>query len=225
MNFTADLTAVSLWLAVIASGLYHGLNPAMGWPFAVSAGLAGRGWRDTAVALGPLCCGHLLALGAFLLPFALIASLVQWQWEIRICAGLALVGFGLWRGCARQRPNLVNAIRPAQITWWSFVVALAHGAGLMLAPLYLGLCTAESLDAGHRATAQLIAGRLSMALVVAVAHTAAMVAAGGLLALLVQRWCGVTIALQRWFNRDVIWAMSLFAVGVVALTTAWIEKI
>ena len=78
----------ALWLAVIVSGVYHGVNPGMGWPMAVSAGLMGKGRRDLIASLGPLGAGHFLAMAAILAPFAVTTALVAWQREIRIGAGL-----------------------------------------------------------------------------------------------------------------------------------------
>jgi len=88
-------TTTGLWLAVVASGLYHGVNPGMGWPLAVSAGLMGRGRRDVAAALVPLAGGHLLAMLVILLPFGLLTGLLDWQREIRIGASLAVIAFGV----------------------------------------------------------------------------------------------------------------------------------
>src|ERR1700722_14067241 len=82
----------ALWLAVIASGVYHGVNPGMGWPLAVSAGLMGR--RDLIASLGPLGAGHFLAMAATLAPFAAMIAMVAWQCEIRIGAGLVVIAAG-----------------------------------------------------------------------------------------------------------------------------------
>ncbi|HEY1928191.1 MAG TPA: hypothetical protein VGG92_12065, partial [Caulobacteraceae bacterium] len=84
------------WLLVVASGVYHGANPAMGWPLAVSAGLMGRGRRDLLAALGLLALGHGLAMAGLLLPFSLLTILVQWSRQIRIGAALLVIAFGLW---------------------------------------------------------------------------------------------------------------------------------
>ena len=84
------MTTAGLWLTVVVSGLYHGLNPAMGWPLAVSAALMGRGRRSLFAALAPLALGHFLAMAGILLPFALLTALVQWQRQIRIGAALVV---------------------------------------------------------------------------------------------------------------------------------------
>jgi hypothetical protein len=212
------MSAAGLWLTVALSGAYHGLNPAMGWPLAVSAALMNGGRRALAAALGLLALGHLGAMAVILLPFALLASLVQWQQAIRIAAGLLVIGFGVWLLARRGRhPRMLARIRPSQLALWSFAVALAHGAGLMLAPIYLGLCNARAASPGHQAASRLIEGSLPTALLVALAHTAAMVCAGGAIALSVHAWLGMRFLSRAWFNLDSLWAASLVAVGAVAL--------
>jgi hypothetical protein len=100
---------------------------------------------------------------------------------------------------------------------WSFAVAIAHGAGLMLVPIYLGLCQAFELDKGHEAAGTLINANLGMAVLVSVVHSAAMIAAGGCSAWLVYRYLGLKFVSRSWFNLDVTWAVSLILVGVLAL--------
>jgi hypothetical protein len=215
------MTAAGLWLAVALSGIYHGLNPAMGWPLAVSAGLMGGGRRALFGALGLLALGHFLAMAAILLPFALLVWLVQWQRAIRICAALIVIAFGLWLLARRGRhPRSLARIKPTQLALWSFVVATAHGAGLMLVPIYLGLCRANALDRGHEAARALIGGSLATALSVSVVHTTAMILTGGLIALAVRAWLGMRFLSRAWFNLDALWALSLIAVGGVALALA-----
>jgi hypothetical protein len=219
------LTPVALWLTVIASGLYHGLNPAMGWPLAVSAGLMGRRRRDLFAALGSLAAGHLFAMAGMLLPFALLTALVPWQRPIRIAAALVVIGFGLWLLIHRRHPRFIARIRPNQLALWSFAVAMAHGAGMMLVPIYLGLCGAQAHDPAHHAVASLIGGDLAMAALVSLVHTASTIAAGGLIAFLVYSWLGLRFLSRGWFNLEVVWASSLIAVGAVALVVAWLDRI
>ena len=140
------MTPAGLWLAVVASGLYHGVNPGMGWPLAVSAGLMERSSRAFVAALWPLMVGHLLAILVVILPFSLLIALVEWQRQIQIGASFLVIGFGIFRLAHRRHPRVLARIRPTQLGLWSFVVAIAHGAGLMLVPIYLGLCQATDLD-------------------------------------------------------------------------------
>src|SRR5262249_25554770 len=151
----ADWTTAGLWLAVIASGLYHGANPGMGWPLAVSAGLMDGSPRALVAGFWPLSAGHLLAMLLVLLPFALLAALVEWQRQIQIGGSLLVIGFGVYRLVSRRHPRALARIRPTQLGLWSFAVAIAHGAGLMLVPIYLGLCRAADLDKGHEAAGAL----------------------------------------------------------------------
>jgi hypothetical protein len=214
---TADWTPAWLWLAVVASGLYHGVNPGMGWPLAVSAGLMERNPRALGAALVPLTAGHLLAMLLVLLPFALLVALVQWQRQIQIGASLLVIAFGIFRLVDQRHPRALARIRPAQLGLWSFAVAIAHGAGLMLVPIYLGLCREADLDKGHEAALTLINANLGMAALVAIVHAVAMMAAGGCLAWLVYRYLGLKFVSRSWFNLETVWAVSLILVGAVAL--------
>ncbi|MBR1196746.1 hypothetical protein JQ634_03300 [Bradyrhizobium sp. AUGA SZCCT0240] len=223
MSTTADWTPAWLWLAVIASGFYHGVNPGMGWPLAVSAGLMERTTRALGAALVPLTAGHLLAMLLVLLPFALLVTLVEWQRQIQIGASLLVIGFGIFRLVDRRHPRALARIRPTQLGLWSFAVAIAHGAGLMLVPIYLGLCREADLDKGHEAALSLINANLGMAGLVAVVHAIAMIAAGGCLAWLVYRYLGLKFVSRSWFNLDRSWAISLILVGAIALVLSLAE--
>jgi hypothetical protein len=206
-----------LWLALVASGLYHGVNPGMGWPLAVSAGLMDKSPRALFRALWALAAGHLLATFLVLLPFAFLLVLAEWQRPIQLGASLLVIGFGVYRLVERRHPRTLARIPPTQLALWSFAVAIAHGAALMLVPIYLGLCQAFELDAVHEAAGALIKASLGMAVLVSLVHVAAMVGAGGCLAWLVYRHLGLKFVSRSWFNLDVIWATSLILVGVVAL--------
>lgn len=213
-------TAAGLWLAVVVSGLYHGVNPGMGWPLAVSAALMeqrrGAFWR----ALAALSAGHFLAMVAILMPFAVMTLLLEWQREIRLVSGVAVIALGVWIFVTKRHPRFLARVKPSRLALWSFLVALAHGAALMLVPVYLGLCRAEQLDAGHEAAGRLMSQSLGLALVVAIVHTAAMLAAGGLLGWSVYRWLGLRFLQRGWFDLERVWAVSLIVVGALALTTA-----
>ena len=212
-----ELTPAVLWLAVVASGLYHGVNPGMGWPLVVAAGLMERRSRAFVAALWPLAIGHLLSMVVVLLPFALLLALLQWQREIQIGASLVLVGFGIFRFVNRRHPRVLARIPPAQLVAWSFAVAIAHGAGLMLVPIYLGLCRAD-LDSGHTVTSTLINADLGMAVLVSVVHSVAVLTASGSLAWLVYRYLGLKFVSRSWFNLDASWAASVIVVGALSLT-------
>jgi len=189
----------------------------MGWPLAVSAGLMEGSPRGLLTALVPLSAGHLLATLIVILPFALLITLVEWQRQIQIGASLLVIGFGIFRLIDRRHPRALARIAPTQLGLWSFAVAIAHGAGLMLVPIYLGLCGETDLDGSHAAATTLINTNLAMALLVSSVHAVAMVAAGGTLAWLVYRYLGLKFLSRSWFNLDAVWAVSLIVVGTIAL--------
>jgi hypothetical protein len=213
-------TTAGLWLAVVASGLYHGVNPGMGWPLAVSAGLMGRGRREVVAAQVPLAAGHLVSMLVILLPFALMTALLDWQHEIRIGASIVVIAFGAFRLVIRRHPRALARIRPTQLVLWSFAIAAAHGAGLMLLPIYLGLCATGELDTAHQASSILMGRNLATAVLVSLVHTLAMVTAGGVIAILVHDWLGLKFLSKSWFNLDFVWAFSLILIGVIGLLTA-----
>jgi hypothetical protein len=216
-DWTLDWSLAGLWLAVVASGVYHGLNPGMGWPLAVSAGLMEKSTRTLVAALGALTVGHLLAMLVVVLPFALLVALVEWQQRIQIGASLLVIGFGIFRLANPRHPRMLARIRPTQLGLWSFVVAIAHGAGLMLVPIYLGLCRAADLDKGHEMAGALMNATLGVAVLVSVVHSVAMIAGGGILAWLVYRYLGLKFLSRSWFNLDATWAVSLILVGTSSL--------
>jgi hypothetical protein len=109
----------------------------MGWPLAVSAGLMEKDPRALVAALWPLTVGHLLAMLLVILPFSLLVALVYWQRQIQLGASLLVFGFGIYRLLNRRHPRALARIRPTQLGLWSFAVAIAHGAGLMLVPIYI----------------------------------------------------------------------------------------
>ncbi len=213
---------VGLWLAVIASGVYHGVNPGMGWPLAVSAALM-EGRRGALFrALAALAVGHFAAMIGILLPFALMTMLVEWQVEIRVSAALVVIALGFYLLINRRHPRFLARIPPSRLALWSFLVALAHGAALMLVPIYLGLCGTGAQSAGHMAAGTLMSGAAGLSLLVASVHTAAMILSGGAVAFAVHHWFGMKFLSKSWFNLDVVWALSLIAVGGISLGALWL---
>lgn len=208
---------IGLWSAVWASGLYHGVNPAMGWPLAVSNGLMERSSRAVLWALGFLALGHALATFAMVMPFGMLAVLPAWQREIRIGASVLVIGFGVVLLIRRRHPRVLARIPPARLALWSFAIAIAHGAGLMLVPIYLGLCGVVTTGGSHHGTMAHLNANLGMALAVPAVHASAMLVGGGLLAWLVYRYVGLKFVSRSWFNLDAVWAASLMLVGALAL--------
>jgi hypothetical protein len=213
-------TLTALWGAVILSGLYHGVNPGMGWPLAVSAGLMdGRG-RAMIRALGALAAGHLLAMLAILLPFSMLTVLVTWQTEIRVGAATLVIAAGVYLLINRRHPKILARVHPSKLMLWSFLAAMAHGAGLMLVPIYLGICGIDAGDGGHTAARDLMGRNIGSAVVVAGAHTLAMTLAGSMIAAVIYFWLGLKFLSRTWFNLDLVWALSLILVGLFGLYLA-----
>jgi hypothetical protein len=218
----ADLlsTAAGLWLAVIVSGIYHGLNPGMGWPLAVSAALMDRKPRALFTALGALAVGHFTAMLVILLPFSAMTALLTYEREIRLAAGAVVIGLGLWLLITRRHPRFLARVHPSKLALWSFLVAIVHGAALMLVPIYLGLCAIDELQGGHLAASQLMARTAGLTVLVATVHTAAMLVSGGALALAVYKYLGLKFLSRGWFDLEAFWALSLIFVGILGIYTA-----
>jgi len=210
----------ALWGAVIFSGLYHGVNPAMGWPLAVSAALFERKKSALFKATIALGIGHLFSMLIILLPFSILTSFMIWESEIRIGAGLLVMSLGIYLLINNRHPKFLARIPPSKLALWSFLAALAHGAGLMLVPIYLGLCSPEDFDKGHKAASALMGSKLETAFIVAIIHTLAMSFIGAILATLVYFWLGLKFISKSWFNLDYIWAISLILVGAIGLFSA-----
>ncbi len=208
----------ALWLTIVALGLYHGLNPAMGWPLAVANGMSDRRARSVFATLLPLGGGHCLAIAVALLPFAWLGWYMEWHRAIRIGAGLAVLLFGVFKLVHRRHPRMLARIPPTRLAWWSFLMATAHGAGLMLVPFMLGLCVAPAQESGHGAAmAYLAQANLGTAILVAVVHTGTTLAAGMAMAWIVYRYLGLRFLRQAWLNLDVVWGASMVLAGVAGI--------
>lgn len=210
-----DTTA--LWVAVVGLGLYHGINPAMGWPLAVANGMTDRRARSVFATLLPLGGGHFAAIAVGLAPFALLSWYVAWSQAIRLGAGAAVLLFGVFKLIKRRHPRMLARIPPTRLAWWSFLMATAHGAGLMLAPFMLGLCAAP----GHAGVAAALArSTMGTALLVATVHTLAALLAGMGMAWIVYRYLGLQFLRRAWLNLDAVWGASLVVAGAAGIGLA-----
>jgi len=217
------LNTGALWLTVVALGLYHGLNPAMGWPLAVADGMAQRRGAAVFRAMLPLGGGHLAAVALALLPFAVLGWYVEWQRAIRLGAGLAVLLFGVFKLVRPRHPRLLARIPPTRLAWWSFVMASAHGAGLMLVPFMLGLCTTAP---GTRQAAMLrfmATTDAGTAVLVAAVHAGAslVAGAGAGMAWIVYRHLGLRFLRRAWLNLDAAWGASLVLAGAAGIVLAF----
>jgi hypothetical protein len=220
------VTDLPLWAGVVAVGVYHGLNPAMGWPLAVANGLSDK--RDAAVFRSwlPLGAGHLLAMALVLVPFALLAWLLAWSREIRVAVGVLVLLFGAVHLFVPHRHRWMARVRPTQLALWSFLMATAHGAALMLLPILMGLCVTPAPPVAgsavdHAAIMDWMMGSsVGIAVVVSLVHTAAMIASGLGAAWLVYRYLGLRALRSAWLDLDKVWALGLIASGGAAVATA-----
>ncbi|HSV44320.1 MAG TPA: hypothetical protein VLJ58_00905 [Ramlibacter sp.] len=222
-------STATLWFTIVAIGLYHGFNPAMGWPLAVANGLSEHRARAVFTTLLPLGGGHFAAMAVVLVPFAWLAWYVAWNEAIRFGAGALVLLFGLFKLAQRRHPRALARIRPTQLGWWSFLMATAHGAGLMLVPFMLGLCVPEPGAGGvaqaHASVMTVLAqSSVGTAVSVAVVHTLAMMLAGLAMAWAVYRYLGLQFLRLAWFNLDLAWGLSLVAAGAAGMVTAALTR-
>jgi hypothetical protein len=202
------------WLMLAALGAFHGLNPAMGWLFAVALGLHRGSRRVVWLSLLPIGLGHALSVAAVALLFVLAGTMIDGP-AVSIGAGVALIAWALyhWRFGSRHRVRVGLQTGLMGLGLWSFLMATAHGAGLMLWPALMPLCF-PSGDTTSGRDALLFA-----ALGVGV-HTLAIVAVTATIAIAVYEWIGLEILRRAWINLDAIWALALVTAGLCLLFVA-----
>jgi hypothetical protein len=215
----------ALWLTIVAIGVYHGVNPAMGWPLAVANGLTERRAGAVFRTALPLGGGHFAAMAIVLVPLAALSWYVAWSGPVRLAAGTLVLLFGVYKLVDSRHPRVLARIPPTRLAWWSFLMATAHGAGLMLVPFMLRLCLPEPAGggiAGAHATLMSALARsdLVTAMAVATVHTLAMMLAGLAMAWAVYRYLGLQFLRRAWFNLDLAWAASLIAAGAAGIWMA-----
>jgi hypothetical protein len=213
------LPTVGVLLAMLAFGAYHGLNPGMGWLFALSLGLQQRNERAIWLSLLPIALGHAAALAVVALLILLGAQFISTA-PLQWLTALVLIAFGLYKVFNYYRhPRWVGMkVSLGDLTWWSFLMASAHGAGLMIVPALLGILQAQGSYGYEAHHTQLAAGG-SMALAIGL-HTTSMLVVMAVIAWAVYKWVGLAILRQRWINFDLVWAVALLVVGVVAAVGA-----
>ncbi len=212
----AGLTSTALWLMLLL-GAYHGLNPGMGWLFAVALGMQERKGSAVARSLVPIALGHALAIGSVVLTAAFLGMTLPLM-AVRYTVAAVLIGLGIYCLVRHQHPRWVRMqVGFRDLTVWSFLMASAHGAGLMVVPVLLGSSTVEAqgLVVGHNhmpSSASPLAGILATG-----AHTVAYLAVTGLIAWVVYRKFGLALLRKAWFNFDLVWAVALVVTGLVTL--------
>jgi hypothetical protein len=202
------------WLALTGLGAFHGINPAMGWLFAVALGLHRHSRAVVAGALVPIAFGHVLSI-AVVVAAVLLLGLAIDQNLLRYAAAALLIGWALYHALygSRHRVRFGMTVGFAGLAAWSFLMASAHGAGLMLIPVVLPLCLAASPGG------ELTAGALPVALAAVGVHGLAMLAVTGVIALVVYQWVGVAFLRRGWLNLDLVWSIALAATGLLLLVT------
>jgi hypothetical protein len=203
------------WLAVFGLGLFHGINPAMGWLFAVALGLQEQKRAAVLRALPPMVLGHALSIG-IIIAAVLVARANLPHRALKIAAAAILFAFGLYRLFRSRHPNWVGMrVGFGDLTLWSFIMASAHGAGLMLVPFFLGSPAAHDVHHHGSAFANFSAPSL-LAASVAV-HTLGYLLMTALVAILVYEKLGVVILRRAWFNIDFAWMLALMITGAFIL--------
>ena len=212
----AGLTSTTLWLMLLL-GAYHGLNPGMGWLFAVVLGMQEQRGSVVGRSLVPIAIGHALAIGSVVLTAVFLGMTLPLV-AIRYSVAAVLVGLGIFCLVRHHHPRWVRMrVGFRDLALWSFLMASAHGAGLMVVPVLLGSNTVEAQGrmASHdhmSATASPLAGMLATGV-----HTIAYLAVTGLVAWVVYRKLGLALLRKAWFNFDLVWAAALVATGLVTL--------
>jgi hypothetical protein len=210
------------WLAVFGLGMFHGINPAMGWLFAVALGLQEQRRAAVFRALPPMVLGHALSIG-IIIAVLLLARVTVPPRTLKIAAAAILFAFGLYRLLRSRHPNWVGMqVGFGDLTLWSFIMASAHGAGLMLVPFFLP-SSAVGEPHHHHDTHQMHAlafanfSAPSLLIAAVVIHTLGYLVTTVLVAIVVYEKLGVAILRHAWFNIDLLWMLALMITGVFIL--------
>jgi hypothetical protein len=208
------------WVLLALLGAYHGLNPAMGWLFAVALGMQERSRAAVVRALPAIALGHEAAIALVALAVLGLGALAD-PGPLRAGAAVALIAFGIFRFAKpRWHPRWVRGrVNRRELALWSFLMSSAHGAGLMVAPVLIGAGAEAQAASDHDLEHLADAGLLSppAAALGTVVHVAAMLAVMGAIALLVYERLGVGVLRRAWLNSDRVWAASFLAAGVLTL--------
>ena len=206
------------WLALVGLGAFHGLNPAMGWLFAVALGLHRHRRAAVLLSLVPIAIGHALAIAVIAVVVVALGLAVD-QRPLRVAGGLALLGWAAYHHLYGRRHRLRVGMRAGAVAlaFWSFLMATAHGAGLMLVPF---LVPAGAHDHAGIAAHHAAAESLGAALAAIGVHTLAMLAVAAAIAVAIYEWFDVGFLRRGWVNLDRIWTIALVATGFLLLAGA-----
>jgi hypothetical protein len=212
------VTADAAWLTLAGLGVYHGVNPAMGWLFAVSRGMQERSRRAVLRSLVPIAIGHEASIALVAL-LVLGLSTTTDPKALRVGAAAALVAFGIFRFVKPRAHFRWTSMRVSdrELGMWSFLMSTAHGAGLMVAPVILGLRASQG--GAHDDMAMLAGGPLDITAVGLAVHVGAMIAVMGAIAYFVYARVGLQILRRAWLNTDQVWAGAFVLAGLVTLAS------
>jgi hypothetical protein len=206
------------WPALFLLGAYHGINPGMGWLFAVARGMQEHATRAVARALIPITLGHALSIGLVVALAGLIQIVLPLGY-VQIVVAIALISLGVFRLLRRKHfawGGMQVGFR--DLTFWSFLMASAHGAGLMVLPIVLHAPSSNAMPPGHKHHMDMAAGTGAWnGIAATLIHTLGYLSVTGLIALLVYRKFGLSLLRTGWFNLDLLWAVALIVTGCVAL--------
>lgn len=211
-----ELSAAALWLMLLL-GAYHGLNPGMGWLFAVALGMQEQKSLAVARSLLPIALGHALAVGG-VITISLLLGVSLPIVVVRNMVAALLLGLGVFFLVKHWHPRWVRMqVGFGDLTLWSFLMATAHGAGLMVVPVLLrgGAAQAYSRASHDHAGVAAAAASPLAGFLATVVHTAGYLAVTGMIAWTVYRKVGLAVLRKAWFNVDMLWAMALVLTGVV----------
>jgi hypothetical protein len=199
------------WLALAGLGLFHGINPAMGWLFAVALGLHRGNQRIVLLSLVPIALGHAASVAAILLAVLALGVIVDQALLMRLAA-VALIAWAAWHALYghRRRVRVGMQTGLAGLVLWSFLMTSAHGAGLMLIPTLQPICASATMQASAGAA-------LPVALMGLGLHSGVMLATIAVVSLVVYRWTGVGFLRRGWINLDLVWIVALAGCGVALL--------
>jgi len=212
------MTALWPWLALTGLGMFHGVNPAMGWLFAVALGLHRQRRQVVLLSLAPIALGHALSISVVIAALMLLGVVVDHR-MVRMAAGVILIAWAIyhWRYGHRHRVRVGMRTGFAGLTLWSFLMATGHGAGLMLVPALMPLhMTHTHGQAGHGHPI-MGEGSLWIAIAAVGVHTLAMLLVTGVVAVITYEWLGLGFLRRGWINFDVLWTIVLLATGTLLL--------
>jgi hypothetical protein len=208
------------WIALAALGAFHGLNPAMGWLFAVALGLQRQRVLAVLESLLPIAAGHALSVGLVMLLASALRVILDLR-TLQLTAAALLIAVGTYRLFARHRGRFGMQVGAVQLVLWSFLMATAHGAGLMLLPVLLQTPLGTHAS-GHAYTHDMtrLGQNTATALAVIGVHTLAMLCVAGAVGIVVYKWAGLAFLRRGWINLDLVWVIALIGAGFILLVMA-----